>query len=377
MARNAASFQSRRRMGRRYTVAVFVLFALVGGWILLWKFAAGKVDETLNGWRAREAQAGRAYACGTQTVGGFPFRIVVGCNDLSAVFHDRALPFEVKTRGIQVEAELYRPTELNGTFTGPLTIADPGQQPVLAADWRHGTVSLQGTPISPKEVRLSFDGPTLDRVDGARSNLFSAKRLEVTGRLVGGSVTDNPVVELALRLERGSLPGLHPAAIPPINADIAVHLRGLHDFRPKPWPQRFRDIQAANGRIEITRGRVKQGETIATGTGALSLTADGYLQGQVRVTIAGLEPFLKAIGAAQMVQKSQGMDKFAGFLDRLSPGLGDVARREAGANLAAGINMLGEPTTLEGKHAVALPLRFEQGAVFLGPIPIGRTPPLF
>src|SRR6185437_15639304 len=105
MARNAASFQSRRRMGRRYTVAVFVLFALVGGWILLWKFAAGKADETLNGWRAREAQAGRAYACGTQSVGGFPFRIVVGCDNASAVFHDKAPPFEIKTQRIEVAAE--------------------------------------------------------------------------------------------------------------------------------------------------------------------------------------------------------------------------------------------------------------------------------
>jgi hypothetical protein len=359
-------------------LAVIVLFALIGGWIVLWKFAAGKAEETLNGWRAREAQAGRAYACGTQTVGGFPFRIVVACDNASAVFHDRAPPFAIKTQRIEVAAEVYRPTVLSGTFTGPLTVADPGQPPVLAAKWRRGTVNLQGLPASPERVTLSFEGPTLDRVDGnARRNLFSAKHFEVTGRLIGGSVTDKPVVELSLRLDRGSLPGLHPAAIPPIDADIAVRLRGLQDFKPKPWPQRFRDIQAANGRIEITRGRVQQGETIATGTGALSLTADGYLQGQVRVTVAGLEPFLKAIGAAQMVQKSQGMDKLAGFLDRLSPGLGDVARREAGANLAAGINMLGQPATLEGKSAVALPLRFEQGAVFLGPIPIGRTPPLF
>ena len=45
------------------------------------------------------------------------------------------------------------------------------------------------------------------------------------------------------------------------------------------------------------------------------------------------------------------MDKVAGVLDRLSPGLGDVARQQAGANLSAGINMLGEPTTLEGRNA--------------------------
>jgi hypothetical protein len=57
--------------------------------------------------------------------------------------------------------------------------------------------------------------------------------------------------------------------------------------------------------------------------------------------------------------------------------LGDVARQQAGANISAGINMLGEQATLEGKRAVTLPLRFNDGAVFLGPIPIGNTPALF
>ena len=42
-----------------------------------------------------------------------------------------------------------------------------------------------------------------------------------------------------------------------------------------------------------------------------------------------------------------------------------------------GINAIGVQTTLEGKHAVTLPLRFEDGVVLLGPIRIGEAPPLF
>jgi hypothetical protein len=71
------------------------------------------------------------------------------------------------------------------------------------------------------------------------------------------------------------------------------------------------------------------------------------------------------------------MDKLAGALNRIAPGLGDVARQQASANIATGINLLGEPATLEGKPAVILPLRFDNGAVFLGPIPVGVTPALF
>lgn len=71
------------------------------------------------------------------------------------------------------------------------------------------------------------------------------------------------------------------------------------------------------------------------------------------------------------------MDKVAGMLDRLAPGLGDVARQSAGANLGLGIAMLGKPATLDGRQAVTLPLRFSDGTAYLGPVPLGSTPKLF
>ena len=136
-------------------------------------------------------------------------------------------------------------------------------------------------------------------------------------------------------------------------------------------------MQAAGGRIDITQARVQQGETIAVGSGSLSLNPNGRLEGQLRVTVAGVEPFLNSIGAQQMVQASPSVDKLAGALDRLAPGLGNVARQQAGANISLGINLLGEQTTLEGKRAVTLPLRFDDGAIFLGPIQIGNAPAFF
>jgi len=93
--------------------------------------------------------------------------------------------------------------------------------------------------------------------------------------------------------------------------------------------------------------------------------------------VAGVEAFLNNIGAQQMVQNSPNMDKLAGTLDRLLPGLGNAARQQTGAGMSLGINLLGEQTTLEGKRAVTLPLRFDDGSVFLGPIQIGNAPALF
>jgi hypothetical protein len=185
------------------------------------------------------------------------------------------------------------------------------------------------------------------------------------------------VIEIALQLDQASAPALHPAAAQPMDANATAVIRGLNDFSPKPWSVRFREIQAEGGRIDITQARVQQGEILAVGNGILSINANGRLEGELRVTMAGLDQFLAAIGAQQRVQTSPNMDRLAGALDRLAPGLGEVARQQAGANISLGINMLGEQTTLEGKRAVALPLRFSNGAVFLGPVPLGNAPALF
>jgi hypothetical protein len=210
-----------------------------------------------------------------------------------------------------------------------------------------------------------------------RQNVLRAKHIEIHGRMAEGSAASKPVIEVALELDQASAPTLHPAATRPVDAKVTALLRGLNDFAPKPWSVRFREIQAAGGRIDLINARVQQGEILAVGGGSLSLDANGRLEGELRVTIAGLEQFLAAIGAQQRVQNMPNMDKLAGALDRLAPGLGDVARQQAGANISVGINMLGEQTTLEGKRAVTLPLRFADGSVFLGPIPIGNVPALF
>jgi hypothetical protein len=373
-----AGTRTARRRNRRYISLVILVAALFGGWSWLWNYAADKAQTSIEGWRAREAKAGRIYSCGSQTFGGYPFRIEVDCDPASALFRSNQPPVEIKTAGILIAAQVYQPNLLISEFHGPLTIADPGKLPNIIVNWKLFQSSVRGTPSAPERVSLVFDKPAVDRIsDGSQQTYLRAKHIEIHGRMMEGSAANRPVIEIALQLDQASMPGLHAAAAEPVDADIVAVLRGLKDFAPKPWPVRFRELQAAGGSIEITNARVQQSETTAIGSGSLSINSNGLLEGQLRVTVAGVEAFLNSIGAQQMVQASPSMDKLSGALDRLVPGLGNVARQQAGAGISAGINLIGEQTTLEGKRAVILPLRFEDGAVFLGPVRIGNVPPLF
>ena len=371
--------RSARRRKRRYIGTLILFLALVGGWSYLWYYATGKAEVAIDGWRAREAKAGRIYTCGSQSIGGYPFRIELTCDKAAAVFRGNQPPVEIKTSSILVAAQLYQPTLLISDFYGPLTIADLGHAPNIIVNWKLAQSSVRGTPSAPERISLVFDQPVVERINGNnRQSVLKAQHIEVHGRLAAGSVTNKPIIETVLRLRAAAAPELHPAAAMPIDADITTLLRGLNDFSPRPWSARFRELQAVDGRVDITQARVQQGDTIAVGDGTLSLNTSGRLQGQLRVTVANIEPFLAAVGTPQVVKNSPDMDQLSGALDRLLPGLGNVARQQAtSSNLSLGINLLGEQTTLEGKRAVTLPLRFDDGSMFLGPIWIGNTPAMF
>jgi len=379
MATQSRGSRSARRRNRRYIGLVILVVALAGGWSWFWHYAAGRAETAIAGWRAREAKSGRVYSCGSQTIGGYPFRLEVTCDKAAALFRSNQPPVELKIGEMLIAAQIYDPTLLITEFHGPLIVAEPGRPPFLEANWTLGQSSVRGTPAAPERVSLVFDDPKVDRVgNGNRITVLDAKRIEVHGRLLEGTVTNHPVIQIVTRLRQAAAPTVHPAAARSLDADITAVLRGLNDFSPKPWAERFREIQAADGRIDITNARVQQGDTIAVGSGSLGLNVRGRLEGQLRVTVAGLEPFLASINAQERVQNSPDMDKVAGALDRLLPGLGGMARQQAtNSNFSLGIMMLGQPAVLEGKQAVILPLRFDDGTVFLGPIRIGDMPALF
>ena len=255
---------------RRRLWPVFVMPALVliaaAAWSRFWFYAASHVDEKFDEWRTREAKSGRAYECASRSVAGFPFRMEVRCGDpvvtLTSQTADRT-QLTARLKDILVVAQVYDPTKIIAEFTGPATVSAGAEAPSFVAGWATGRASASGLP-TPQRVSLVFDDPAVDRMSGStQSPLLRAKHLELHTRLLEGSLSNNPVVETALLVNAGSLQGLHPILAEPFDADIRALLRGLKDFSPKPWPERFREIQAAGGRLDFTQSRVQQGESIA------------------------------------------------------------------------------------------------------------------
>jgi hypothetical protein len=366
---------------RRRLWPIFVPFLLVvtlaAVWVGLWFYAASAAETAIAGWREREAKAGRIYECAQQTIGGFPFRFEVRCSNPTVELRNVATPLVFHGADAVVLAQIYQPTLLIGEFTGPVTVAEPGRPPSYVANWTLAQSSVRGTPRSPQRLSIVFDNPAVQRPgEGAGTTILAGKRIELHGRMLEGSATSNPVIELVLRTTAAVAPELHPLAAVPIDSEIFVILRGLADFSPKPWPARLRELHERNGRLEITKARVQQGDVIAVSSGTLALNERGNLDGQLQMTVVNIEQLIKALDLETTLSKGQ-IGKTIDKLDRLIPGLADIARKHATPGVLAALQAIGKRTTLEGKPAMTVPLRFDDGRVLLGPIPIGRAPPLF
>jgi hypothetical protein len=287
-------------------------------------------------------------------------------------------PVALKASDLVVVSQVYQPTLLITEFKSPMSVASPGQPPTYVANWALGQSSLRGTPKAPERISIVFDRPTVDRVGGTPTNVLKADHIELHGRIAEGAVNADPVIEMVLRLTSAIAPELHSFTTHPIDADITAKLYGLANFAPKPWPVRFREIQSRGGRIEIIKARVQQGESIAVSAGTLGLTDRGGLDGEIEVTLVGLESIVKSLGVDIDRAMSRGkVGSAITALDRLVPGLGQIARQNAAPGVIVGLRAMGKQTTLEGKPATTLPLRFNDGQILLGPIPVGRVPPLF
>jgi hypothetical protein len=389
----------RRPLWRLFIMPVLLLIA-AAAWSAFWFFAASEVEVRADAWRAQEAKSGRVYDCARRSVAGFPFRLEVRCDGASvslvsqtAVQAATQTPITAKLGEILVVAQIYDPKLLIAEFTAPATISGSGQQASMLVNWSKARSSVVGLPAIPQRASIVFDDPAIDRVNGsAQTPLARAKHVELHGRLAEGSPSDRPAIETVLQIAQGSVQELHPLLAAPFDADVRTTLSGLKDFSPKPWPERFREIQAAGGHVEIVQSRIQQGDLIAVAAGTLGLSASGRLDGELQMTVAGIEKVIPALGIEKMLEegvpqatldrvapgvKTQDVNNLFGALDRAIPGLGRVVKQNANVGVTAGINALGKEAVLEGKKARAFPLRFVDGTVYLGPIKVGQTPPLY
>ncbi|WP_072819838.1 DUF2125 domain-containing protein [Bradyrhizobium erythrophlei] len=381
-----------------FAIPILLLIA-AAAWSAFWFYAVSQAEVKADAWRAQEAKSGRRYDCAKQSISGYPFRLEVRCDGARVALTSQtagaaSAPVTIDLGEILAVAQIYDPKLLIAEFKSPATISETANAPAMQVSWSVARSSVVGLPAIPQRASIVFDDVGIDRVNNnaVQVPVARAKHVELHGRLAEGSTAKDPIIESVLKIEAGSAQDVHPVLARPFGADIHAKLIGLKDLTPKPWPQRFRELQAGGGQVEIVQSRIQQDDLIAIAAGSLGLNAQGQINGELQMTVTGLEKIIPALGIEKMLEdgvpqatldrvapgvRSQDVTNLLGALDKAIPGLGKVVKQNANAGVAAGINALGTAATLEGKPARTFPLRFADGTVYLGPLKVGQVPPLF
>src|ERR1700745_3817882 len=163
----------------RWVVLPFLAFVVVAAaWTGFWFYASSTAQATLAQGREQEARLGRTYSCGSQSTGGYPFRLEVRCDDARVEMRAFQPAVVIATKSLLVVAQVYDPTLLIGEITGPMTISEAGAPEPLVANWRLAQISVRGRPNAPERVSMAADDVRIDRGREGGPRLAGANHLE-------------------------------------------------------------------------------------------------------------------------------------------------------------------------------------------------------
>jgi|GEM_PF-684358 hypothetical protein len=340
-------------MFRRPLIVAFgFLLLIVGGYSIYWWVAADQAERAVERWIDDWRKAGYTVDSGDQHLGGFPSLVTLDIDtprltDPEGVWHwsGERIRFEVRPWApTDYRLELFGANQVTAPIDGrPTDFTLRAARAVGGAE-----VSLAGLlrRISLTFDDLVIDSRTLDLNAGA-ARLVATLDLPATPP----QSADDLSAELMLTGDDMRLPERHAG---PLGQEVKWLSTRLIMRGPMPQAGLRQSLQVwrdAGGRLETPWLRIGWGPLGLDAEGGLSLDQDLRPQGLYQARISGFE------GAIQRFSD-------AGMIDPTA------------ARLLAGGARLFAQSGSDGRDFIQMPLKAENGGLFLGPIRIARLAPV-
>ncbi|MFD0857378.1 DUF2125 domain-containing protein [Roseovarius aquimarinus] len=324
-----------------------IVLALAAGWAGYWFIGSSAVKSGVADWFEDRRAEGWTAEYGALSVAGFPNRFDTTLD--AVALEDPASGLGWRAPFIQIMALSYRPNHVIVIWPETQSFTDRGRAMTLdSTDMRASLVVAPSTALAPERVALTAEGLSLRPEGAALSEALSASSLRLAAERVEGAEARYhlglaaadvaPAASLLAQIEGG---GDLPRVIDSITADITA------DFTA-PWDRAA--IEAARPqptRIEIIGMAMAWGGMALDAAGTLEVDAGGMPSGTLTLTARGWRDMLDAAEASSL----------------LTSDMATTAER-------ALTMMSGGQDTLE------MPLRFGEGRVWIGPLPIAPAPVL-
>ena len=346
-----AAPRSRPRRGR---LGLYGPFAALGVLAILWSgswfYIRGRVVSGLDEWIGAEAAAGRRWTCLDRRVGGYPFRIEIGCATLTLERPD----VQATLGGLVVVAQVYNPAHIIAEASGPLAVrAGPT---AVDATWTGLQASIV-TTARAQRAALVADGATV-RVSTPELGAFAVpgRRFELHVR---PDPADSANVDVAVSAAGTAVPGLDGliGGTEPADLELVARVSRVYDLPARPLGAELERWRVAGGEVQVSRLAVTKGARRFEAKGRAGIDESHRPVGQVDAAAAGIEGVL---------------GRFIGDKGALGAGL-------LGALLGAPpASQPKDEATAKGLRPLP-PIRFDGGRVLVGPlaVPGVRIPALY
>ena len=305
----------------------------------VWYRAISAVDEGFDAILTRESALGRNWSCVDRSLAGFPFRIELSCNKITLSIPQLGEQYQFG-RSLAV-AQIYQPELVIVESDGPMVVQMQGMDPVEAS-WQlaRGSIRFQGRDL-PERVSVEADSITISHgVNGQPPARI--KRVELHALRHAENFAQDRAYDLALAINGLSEPALdavlNRADVMNVTFDASI-TQVLPPAR-ETAQERIEAWRKNNGQLQIKTFLIERGDVnfMMSGTAALDPVKRPHFQFDLKVK--GLEQIMRATG-----QK---------------PEL---------------LGLLGGKRAAQGEMAFSL--RSKDGQVFLGPLMLGKIPPLY
>jgi hypothetical protein len=332
----------------QFTITSLCLAAALS---LYWFWSAGELRDALAEWRRQQVAKGLQVAYQNPAIDGFPLTLQLSVSQPSIA---AAGIWQWQGPPISGQTKLYDPQRI--------AIAAPGRHRITFAKSgspRWIDISAQG---ANGELGLDGAGRLVSaslQLDGVSATTALGKKLSAD-RLSSSVVLSEPddAVPAPLHSIRISVQNLvlPKAALRPFSEEIAgLDIQGrLFGWTSDKWsPSSLARWRDRGGRLEIATLSLLWDSLAVSASGRLALDQELRPEGVLDAWWRGLSETIDRLATAK------------------------VLKAEAVLALKIGLLALPTRTAADGAKEVSLPIAFEGGQLYLGPIPVTTLRPLF
>lgn len=274
-----------------FAIGLFVI-AYTAAWFLGAREAEKRLDIELAKVNAGGSAGDTKITCDNREIRGYPFRFGLFCD--AAAFVDDAKGISMSSGALRTAAQVYNPWHAIAELDGPAKVAVRGA-PAITANWSllHSSIRVdQPVPervsVEANDLEIAIDKPDAGPVKALNASYAAAHmRTEDKDISFAGEV-DGLVIDPAITPNR---------TIPEFAASYDVVVKdGVAIAAAKP-----KDIKAAlrgqAGELRNVLLIFKEGGAV-TVTGPLKLSAEGLLDGDIKLTFTDAAKLGVALGQA-------------------------------------------------------------------------------